>query len=82
MHWVTCNLIGNLPLVYGGISLAAAREKLLEARQLLRDGISPALQKQSEKARGPEIKTFGAIDLFGGHAGDRHLAAGPSATSA
>lgn len=44
---------------YGGISLAAAREKLLEAKRLLRDGISPALQKQREKARGPETKTFG-----------------------
>lgn len=30
---------------YGGISLAAAREKLLEARRLLRDGVSPVLQK-------------------------------------
>lgn len=44
---------------YGGISLAAAREKLLEARRLLRDGVSPALQKQREKARGPATKTFG-----------------------
>lgn len=43
---------------YGGISLAAAREKLLAARRLLQDGISPALQKQREKARGPETKTF------------------------
>lgn len=42
----------------GGISLAAAREKLLAARRLLQDGISPALQKQREKARGPETKTF------------------------
>ena len=44
---------------YGGISLAAARGKLLQAKQLLRDGISPALQKRREKARGPETKTFG-----------------------
>jgi len=43
---------------FGGISLAAAREKLLDAKQLVRDGISPALQKQREKARGPETKTF------------------------
>ncbi len=43
---------------FGGISLAAAREKLLDARQLVRDGISPALQKRREKARGPETKTF------------------------
>ncbi|WP_295009474.1 tyrosine-type recombinase/integrase [uncultured Dechloromonas sp.] len=43
---------------FGGISLAVAREKLLDARQLVRDGISPALQKRREKARGPETKTF------------------------
>lgn len=43
---------------FGGISLAAAREKLLDARQLVRDGISPALQKRREKARGPETKAF------------------------
>lgn len=43
---------------FAGISLAAAREKLLDARQLVRDGISPALQKRREKARGPETKTF------------------------
>lgn len=43
---------------FRGISLAAAREKLLDAKQLVRDGISPALQKQREKARGPETKTF------------------------
>lgn len=43
---------------FGGISLAAAREKLLDAKQLVRDGISPALQKRREKARGPETKTF------------------------
>jgi len=43
---------------FGGISLAAAREKLLDAKRLVRDGISPALQKRREKARGPETKTF------------------------
>ncbi len=43
---------------FGGISLAAAREKLLDAKQLVRDGISPALQKRREKARDPETKTF------------------------
>lgn len=44
---------------FGGISLAAARDKLSAAKRLVRDGISPAIQKQREKARGPEIKTFG-----------------------
>ena len=43
---------------FGGISLAAARGKLLDAKRLVRDGISPALQKRREKARGPETKTF------------------------
>ena len=36
---------------YGGISLAAARGKLLQAKQLLRDGISPALQKRRKGSR-------------------------------
>ncbi len=44
---------------FGGISLAAAREKLRNARRLVGEGISPALQKQREKARGPETQTFG-----------------------
>jgi hypothetical protein len=39
---------------FGGISLAEARERLRNARRLLGEGISPALQKQREKARGPE----------------------------
>lgn len=43
---------------FGGISLAEAREKLRNARRLLGEGTSPALQKQREKARGPETQTF------------------------
>lgn len=43
---------------FDGISLAAAREKLRNARRLVGEGISPALQKQREKARGPETQTF------------------------
>ncbi|MCZ8405373.1 tyrosine-type recombinase/integrase [Achromobacter xylosoxidans] len=43
---------------FGGISLAEAREKLRCARRLLGEGTSPALQKQREKARGPETQTF------------------------
>lgn len=43
---------------FGGISLAEARERLRNARRLLGEGTSPALQKQREKARGPEAQTF------------------------
>lgn len=43
---------------FGGISLAAAGDKPSAAKRLVRDGISPAIQKQREKARGPEIKTL------------------------
>jgi integrase len=43
---------------FGGISLAVARDKLRNARRLVDEGISPALQKQREKARGPETQTF------------------------
>ena len=43
---------------FGGISLAEARERLRNARRLLGEGTSPALQKQREKARGPETQTF------------------------
>jgi integrase len=44
---------------FGGISLSEAREKLRNAKRLLGEGTSPALQKQREKARGPETQTFG-----------------------
>lgn len=44
----------------GGISLARARELLLEARKFVQAGISPALEKQREKRRVVAIKTFGA----------------------
>lgn len=43
---------------FGGISLSEAREKLRNARRLLGEGTSPALQKQRERARGPETQTF------------------------
>lgn len=43
---------------FGGISLAVARDKLWNARRLVGEGISPAQQKQREKARGPETQTF------------------------
>lgn len=44
----------------GGISLATARELLLDARKSVQAGISPALEKQREKRRVVAIKAFGA----------------------
>ena len=44
----------------GGISLAMARELLLEARKTVLQGVSPALEKQRAKRRVTAIKTFGA----------------------
>lgn len=43
-----------------GISLAMARELLIDARKTVLKGISPALEKQREKRRVGAIKTFGA----------------------
>lgn len=49
----------------GGISLAMARELLLDARKAVVKGISPALEKQREKRRAVAIKTFGtAMDAW------------------
>ncbi|MBV2234199.1 MAG: Arm DNA-binding domain-containing protein [Sterolibacterium sp.] len=44
----------------GGISLAMARELLLDARKTILKGVSPALEKQREKRRVVAIKIFGA----------------------
>lgn len=43
----------------GGISLARAREKLLDARRAVREGGSPAVEKQRKKQRRAVAKTFG-----------------------
>lgn len=43
----------------GGISLAFAREKLLDARRAVREGRSPAVKKQRERQRRAAAKTFG-----------------------
>ena len=52
----------------GGISLAMARELLLEARKAVLQGISPALEKQRDKRRVRAIKTFGAaMETFLAH---------------
>nr|WP_238587052.1 hypothetical protein [Cupriavidus sp. IDO] len=42
---------------FGGISLAVARKRLRAAKQLVRDGVSPVLQKPREKTRRPEGAT-------------------------
>lgn len=42
------------------ISLAIARERLLDAPKTVRKGISPAIEKQCEKRRMVSIKTFAA----------------------
>jgi len=48
-----------------GISLAIARELLLDARKAVLRGVSPALEKQREKRRMVAIKTFGeAMDTW------------------
>ncbi len=48
-----------------GISLAMARELLLDARKAVLKGISPALEKQREKRRVQAIETFGtAMDAW------------------
>ena len=42
-----------------GISLAAAREKYIDARRAVKDGRSPAQDRQREKRRLKEAKSFG-----------------------
>ena len=52
-----------------GISLAMARELLLDTRKAVLKGSSPTLEKQREKRRVTDIKTFGAaMDTFLAHA--------------
>ena len=46
-----------------GISLAMAREKLLDARRAIGNGKSPAMEKQREKRRLTEAKTFGEFTV-------------------
>jgi len=43
-----------------GISLARAREFCLDARRAVNDDRSPAIEKQREKRRLKEAKSFGA----------------------
>jgi len=57
-----------------GISLARAREKCLDARRAVADGQSPAIDKQREKRRIKEAKSFGEF-------GEKWLLNGPMADS-
>ena len=47
----------------GGVSLALAREKLLDAKKAVAAGCSPALEKQREKRRLTAAKNFGDVAL-------------------
>jgi integrase len=58
----------------GGVSLARAREKCLDARRAIAEGISPAIEKQREKRRLKEAKSFGEF-------GEKWLTAAPMADS-
>jgi len=57
-----------------GLSLARAREKCLDARRAVSDGESPAQEKQREKRRLQEAKSFGQF-------GERWLQDSPMADS-
>ena len=46
-----------------GISLAMAREKLIDARRAIGEGKSPALEKQRERRRLTVAKTFGEFTV-------------------
>lgn len=54
----------------GGISLALAREKCLDAKRAIGEGRSPAIEKQREKRRLKEAKSFGEF-------GEKWLAGAP-----
>ncbi|TPK62097.1 DUF4102 domain-containing protein [Mesorhizobium sp. B2-4-15] len=57
-----------------GISLARAREKCLDAKREVREGRSPAIEKQREKRRLKEAKCFGEF-------GEKWLTGAPMADS-
>lgn len=57
-----------------GISLARAREKCLDVKRQVREGRSPAIEKQRDKRRIKEAKSFGQF-------GEKWLTAGPMADS-
>jgi integrase len=57
-----------------GLSLARAREKCMDARRLVDQGVSPAIEKQREKRRIKEAKSFGEF-------GEKWLKMAPMADS-
>jgi integrase len=57
-----------------GLSLARAREKCLDARRAVAEGRSPAIEKQRDKRRIKEAKSFGEF-------GEKWLTNGPMADS-
>ena len=57
-----------------GLSLSRAREMCLDARRMIREGRSPAIEKQRAKRRLKEAKSFGKL-------GERWLANAPMADS-
>lgn len=57
-----------------GLSLARAREKCIDAKRLIAEGHSPAIEKQRDKRRIKEAKSFGQF-------GEKWLLAAPMADS-
>src|ERR1700735_275618 len=57
-----------------GLSLARAREKCIDARRSIAEGVCPAVQKPSDKRRLKEAKSFGEL-------GEKWLLAAPMADS-
>lgn len=57
-----------------GLSLSLAREKCSDAKRLVAEGISPAIEKQREKRRLKEAKSFGEF-------GEKWLTTSPMAES-
>jgi hypothetical protein len=57
-----------------GLSLARAREKCIDAKRMVQEGLSPAIEKQCEKRRIKEAKSFGEF-------GEKWLTMGPMADS-
>lgn len=57
-----------------GLSLARAREKCIDARRMISEGVSPSLEKQREKRRLKEAKNFGEF-------GEKWLKMAPMADS-
>ena len=58
----------------GGISLARAREKLIDAKRMVAEGLSPAHERRREKRRLKEAKSFGEF-------GERYFQEAPMADS-